>query len=151
MKFGDIMIPEKVAIKNIGLVAKTVRTNNVAEFNSDTGKIMSLWMKAYQDGFCTQDKVSYGVYSNYESGDKGDYDISVAVESTDIDAEKILIESGNYLKFVFEGEMPKAVIEGWQYIWQYFDDSTQYTRKYSTDFEKYIPGFSGVEVYISIL
>lgn len=42
------MIPEKVKIKNIELVARTVRTNNEAEFNSAAGKIMSLWMSACQ-------------------------------------------------------------------------------------------------------
>jgi predicted transcriptional regulator YdeE len=141
---------EIIKLGEISLVARTVRTNNHDEFNESTAKIMPLWLKAYEDGFCQANKVSYGIYHNYASDYQGDYDISVAVEEGVV-GEKVKIQAGQYLKFTFRGEMPKAVIDGWQYIWQYFSESVKDKRKYSTDFEKYDPEFQGVEIFISII
>ena len=62
---------------------------------------MPLWVKAYEDGFCSKDNISYGVYHNYASDVNGDYDVSVAVESNQLNGEKLQIKSGRYLKFVF--------------------------------------------------
>ena len=145
------MVPEIVKIESFKVKAKTIRTNNDTEFNVETAKIMPLWQECYQSGFCKEDEVSYGVYHKYASDYKGDYSVSVGVSSQKVGGEDLLVGGGKYLKFVFEGEMPQAVIDGWQYIWQYFSQSNVPERSYKTDFEKYIPGFSGVEIYISII
>ena len=145
------MEPEIVTIKEIDVVSRTVRTNNKNESDQDTAKIMPLWMSAFEDGFCTGEKVSYGIYHNYESDLNGDYDISVAVESSVEDSQDMQIESGKYLKFTFAGEMPQVVVDGWHVVWGYFETNSAHQRKYGTDFEKYIPGNQGVEIYISIL
>lgn len=144
------MEPETVTIKEVDVVSRSVRTNNESESDQSTAKIMPLWMKAFEDGFCTGEQVSYGIYHNYESDHNGDYDVSVAVESTVEDNHDMQIESGKYLKFSFSGEMPQVVVDGWHAVWNYFETNKKYQRKYSTDFEKYVPGNQGVDIYIAI-
>lgn len=141
---------EVVDIDDIKVVARTIKTNNKNESDIGTAKIIPLWMKAFEDAFCTGEQVSYGIYHNYESDHSGDYDFSVAVESSVEDSENMQIEPGRYLKFSFAGEMPQVVINGWHTIWKYFEQSQDYIRKYGTDFEQYIPGNQGVEIFISI-
>ena len=145
------MEPEIVNVKETDVLSRSVRTNNKNESDQATAKIMPLWMKAFEDGFCTGEQVSYGIYHNYESDVNGDYDVSVAVESAVEGNQDMQIESGEYLKFTFIGEMPQVVIDGWRTVWEYFETVKKHQRKYGTDFEKYVPGNQGVEIYISIL
>jgi predicted transcriptional regulator YdeE len=98
----------------------------------------------------------YSIYTDYESDYKGKYTsiIGHRVSSIVSIPEGMVVREfngGNYLKFTAKGEMPKAVIEIWQEIWN--QDNTL-NRQYTTDFEIYSEksqrgAESEVEIYIA--
>lgn len=91
-----------------------------------------------------------GIYYNYESDENGEYDVMAGVEGEDKALTQVEIQSGRYLCFKFEGELPAACIQGWMYVWNYFQQADcAYKRVYATDFEKYTSE-SGVEIYIGV-
>lgn len=90
------------------------------------------------------DAYTYGIYHNYESDADGKFDVLVGTDSilsADADAlgwRSANIACGLYLVFEVKGAVPQAVIEAWQFIWQYFADAQcPYKRTFSTDFERY--------------
>ena len=140
-----------VNIDSKELIVRTIRTNNKDEANSETAKITPLWQEAFEAEFCKQGQVAYGIYHNYASDFEGDYDVSVGIEPhADTEGEILQLAGGRYLKFTSPGELPKAVIDGWYAIWEYFAENQTYKRSYYTDFEKYTPDFLGVDIYIGI-
>ncbi|WP_372652849.1 GyrI-like domain-containing protein [Halobacteriovorax sp.] len=145
---------EVVNVQGFKVRGFSVRTKNELESDPSTGKIPTLWKKFFDEltpKFDTKSNI-YGVYTNYESDDSGEFDIFATTDGLNNceGTETLDVESGKYLVFVQDGEMPNAVIEAWVEIWEYFkSDECLFTREYKTDFEKYI-GPSRVEVYIGI-
>lgn len=147
---------QTLRIKKLILSGISVITNNHSEMSDDSSKIPQLWEDYYSKNVHLKTKHKsnkghmYGVYSDYTSDVNGDYKVTVAVEVKKESSTCIDIENEKYLVFSAKGELPDIVIDTWETIWEYFEKNSEYTRKYSIDFEKYISE-DEIEIYISIL
>ena len=142
-------------IKKLMISGISTITNNELEM-SENGKIAGLWEEYFQKDIYkkTFDKAKsdfmYGVYSNYEFNETGNYKVTVGVEVTK-PKNAITIEKDKYLVFSKKGEFPDVVIDTWYDVWDYFSsENCEYERAYNFDFEKY-ENEDEVEIYISIL
>lgn len=161
-KEEPLVNPELVVREAIRFIGTTVRTTNQDEMNEKTAKIPGNWNSFFSASIANKipNKSSedmFGVYSQYETDASGPYNLTVAlqVEPNTIapnSLESIDAKASRYLKFTARGEMPAAVIDMWQQIWQYFaSDSHGYSRAYTVDFEHYDNRTPDkVDVFISI-
>ncbi|OPA71805.1 hypothetical protein BB381_07210 [Campylobacter pinnipediorum subsp. caledonicus] len=125
-------------------------TTNKDESDLKTSVIDKLWNNFFKSGVSNESNVKYGVYFNYKDKYFGKYDILVGTKNSKKQTlDTVEIQKGKYLVFKKEGRIPEIVIELWQEIWHFFENST-IKRTYTTDFEKYIDN-NKVEIYISIL
>jgi predicted transcriptional regulator YdeE len=137
-----------------------VRTDNTLEMDPSKAKIPGLWGKFFQEG--TPEKIPskkprsipLGIYTDYETDHQGPYSLVAGVETTDLKSipngmRGLAIPGGKYLVFTATGQMPKALIETWMYIWSYFSKNSNYKRTYTTDFERY-ESSEKVEIYIAV-
>jgi len=147
----------KDEFKVIGISTET--TNQDSKSMEDMGK---LWQKFYQERIPEKipnkagDEV-YAIYTDYESKHEGKYTsiIGIKVSSLDIVPEGLVgrsFKADGYIKFTAKGEMPGAVANIWQAIW---DRDKELNRKYTADFEVYGAKSqrgrnSEVEVYIAV-
>ncbi len=92
-------------------------------------------------------------YSNYESNEKGEYDVSIGYE-VERDSQlkggwvKKVIPAGKYAKFVVRGNVSKEIPSFWQNLWE-----MNLPRKFGCDFEECINMDmlnAEVHVYISL-
>jgi predicted transcriptional regulator YdeE len=148
---------QKQSLESLNLVGFSVRTTNAAEMSQDTAQIASLWQKFSTQVWptLTSDSQVFGVYTNYESDYAGAFDVIACTDSLNVneleDTVVTTIESGDYLTFKAQGEMPQAVIDLWGEVWAYFSQpNCPHTRKYTSDFERYI-GEDQVEISIAIV
>ncbi len=137
------------------------RTNNKAEF-SGNGIIGKIWERVFKENLrekitnAVSDEI-YGVYSNYESDENGDYDYFVGYKAKDLNnvpqglkGKKIL--AGPYKKFeTKKGPVHQVVPEMWGQIW----NELKGKRAFKTDFEIYgnkaqDPNNAVVEIFIGI-
>ena len=150
-------VTTRAAINAIGI---EVRTNNTLEMDPSKAKIPVLWGKFFQEGIPEKisskkpNSVPLGIYTDYESDHRGPYSLIASVETTDLKSipngmRGLTIPSGKYLVFTSAGRMPQALIETWMYIWNYFSKSSNYTRTYTTDFERY-ESKEKVEIHIAV-
>lgn len=131
------------------------RTNNS---DPDMTKVIGeLWQEffaagVYQSIAHKKDNKSLGLYTNYESGVNGAYDVLVCCEientvdlPTGVEAQTI--PAGKYAKFVVQGHMQKAVAEFWLKLC-----SMDLNRKFSCDYEEYQSGcdLDNAEIHIYI-
>jgi predicted transcriptional regulator YdeE len=144
-------------IEGFEVVGFSVRTRNEDEMNPSTAKISALWNKFYSDASLklTTESQVYGVYTNYESDYTGPFDVvacsNMLTTETLKESTKISIRSGKYLTFSAKGEMPKAVMDLWTEIWNYFNSpDCVHSRTYTTDFEHYKDA-DEIEISIAIL
>lgn len=141
-------------VKKLMMAGISVVTNNEIEKNEDEAKIPKLWEEYFEKNiygktFNKSNKdYMYGVYSEYEDENKGEYKVTIAVEVTK-PKNAIVIEDKRYLVFNKKGELPFIVSELWEEIWDYFENNSEYERDYLIDFEKYAKE-DEVEIYISI-
>ncbi len=141
-------------VKNLMISGISCITNNKFELESEDGKIPQLWddyieTNAYGKTFNkANSKYIYGVYNDYTSDVNGDYKVTVGVEVTK-PKNAIVIEDERYLVFSKKGELPDVVLQTWAEIWEYFEGESEYERKYTIDFEKYVKE-DEIEIYISI-
>ena len=146
----------------VELNEKTVVGLNARTSNNDenmTQVIGGLWQHFFADGIYhsilnKKNACSIGLYSNYENGAMGAYDVTVCCEVSKCEdlptGTKIkTIPAGKYAKFVVKGHMQTAVAEFWTKLW-----SMDLNRKYSCDFEEYQSGGDmengEIHMYISI-
>ena len=139
---------ENTVVKGIA-----VRTDNASEMNPSTAKIGALWEEFYQQiaPHLSEKSNVFGLYTNYESDHNGAFDV---VACSDVlgknNASSFQIQSGHYLVFKGAGEMPQAVIDLWNKVWEYFEsESCEHTRAFTSDFELY-KNDKEIEIYISI-
>lgn len=97
----------------------------------------------------TGDMRLYSVYSAYESGELGSFDITAGVAVSN-GPSAVRIEAGDYLVFTGQGEMPQMVLAVWQAIWQYFDQHPEIRRSWRSDFEAY-SGPDQVAIHIGVI
>lgn len=131
------------------------RTKNSDEVSPSTARIGNLWGQFYS---LVADRMrpemrKYGVYYQYESDFSGEFNVLVGTDSNECvepELRGVKIESGKYAVFARTGDMPKAVIDAWSEVWDYFSaTSCPYERAYITDFELY-KGLNEVDLYIAV-
>ncbi len=158
MKSEDIVrkiTPELIKVEAFSVVGLRERTKNIDEFNPQTARLPALWERFHTSQIATQkpNSLIYGVYSDYESDDKGFYTVTFGIEVNDSKTisygDSVNIKKGNYLIFKNTGPMPKTIIETWQAIWHFFDTQTNISRAYETDFEVYM-GQEQCAIYIGV-
>lgn len=129
-----------VELKEKRVAGIRIRTSNT---DSDMqSKIGMAWQRFFGEGVYNsipgkKNGKSIGLYTNYENGIDGAYDVMVCceVEDTAILPENVqhgIIASGKYAKFVIHGHVQKAVEEFWMKLY-----SVNLDRKFSCDFEEY--------------
>lgn len=139
------MNPELVELRTPREVTGlTVRTSNASERDPATAALPGLWARffaAAASGAGTPPAEVFSVYAEYESDVNGEYTVVVGREAgRSVSGERtIRIPAGRYVVFTSSGEMPAAVIAGWQQVWAYFDRPGAPQRAYTTDFEYYDP------------
>jgi predicted transcriptional regulator YdeE len=133
-----------------------IRTTNENEMNPETAKIAELWARFGAGAFplLTQDSRVFGLYTNYESDDAGAFDVIACSDTLTpeslTDSITAKVESGKYVRFSAQGEMPKVVIDLWGEVWNYFAaENCPHQRAYTVDFEQY-KNPTDVEVYIAV-
>ncbi|WP_207384156.1 GyrI-like domain-containing protein [Legionella nagasakiensis] len=151
--------PKVTHINGFTVMGLSVRTINRDEFNQKTAKLPTLWEEFSSKNIA--DKVInrvphspiFGVYSDYESDATGYYTVTAGVT---VDKEKestewstIHIPSGYYLVFENNSVVPQAVVETWQYVWNYFASQNAHQRNFNADFEVY-RGTKDFALYIGI-
>lgn len=131
---------EIVYCEDKAVVGVKTRTSNS---NPDMGRsIGELWQGFYEKGIYQSiaDKKngkSIGLYTNYEDGANGEYDVMVCCEVTSSKnspdgVQTLTIPAGNYAKFVVTGDMHTVVTEFWTKLW-----SMDLDRRFSCDYEEY--------------
>ena len=159
-------VDNSMTVESCTLITETicqgisVRTTNHDELSPQSAKIGSLWQHFYQNHFNRLKPNSdlYGIYHNYESDALGAFDVTASwrvndyqgdIEAID-NLETVVIPTGKYLIFSESGEMPGAVINAWQAVWQYFNElDCRFDRRYDVDFEHYV-NETKVDIYIGV-
>lgn len=151
------MTPTLVHIDSFIVTGIKTRTSNDNEMIPAQAKLPILWGSFINQNISSKiaNKVKqspiYGVYTNYASDYRGDFDVVAGVKTARIikdDFSSVEIKGGNYLVFEGKGEMPQIVVNTWLNIWNYFNEPQSVSRLYTTDFEVY--GKDSVAIYIAV-
>lgn len=126
-------------MKIIGISART--TNKDGQAAADLEK---LWQKFTAENIVDkiENKTSsdiYCVYTDYKSDYTEDYTVLIGPEVSDFEniPDGLLgreFPEQKFKKFVAKGEMPNAVMETWQTIW---NNDSALNRAYTYDYERY--------------
>lgn len=126
-------------------IIKSVRTNNFKDENI-MQKISEMWKEA-SSILRNQNEVKYGLYYDYESDYKGDYTLSVAIESSDNDSTIKIPNTTKYEIFEVDTLDELGILNAWREIWD-LEEKGDLERDYSFDFEKYYPN-GQIEIHIA--
>lgn len=126
-------------------IIKSVRTNNFKD-EAIMQKITDMWKEA-SSVLENQDEVIYGLYHDYESDYKGDYTLSVAIESSDNGTTIQIPNTSKYEIFDVDTSDENGILNTWKQIWER-EEKGDLKRAYSFDFEKYYPN-SQIEIHIA--
>lgn len=133
---------------------KPVRiSNNDPEVIAKISKLWGDFMAKSAEIENPKTKKAICTYSNYESDEKGLYDIAMGLETTEANTKSDnfvskTIPAGKYAKFIVKGPMQKSVPEFWKKLWE-----MDLPRKFDCDFEEYQvsdPLDSEVHIFISL-
>lgn len=151
----NITIQEK---KIIGLAIRTTNENG-----QSANDIELLWQKFWKEEALHQveHKINddiYAIYTHYETDFTGYYDTIIGYEVSTLaiipeGLVGIVIEEGEFAKFVSKGKMPEAVFNTWVDIWsdQAFNSKRAYRADFTVHGKKYNDGPDAeVETYISV-
>ncbi|OEH92005.1 GyrI-like domain-containing protein [Bacillus solimangrovi] len=143
-------------------IGKAETTTNEAEIKGE-GVIPTQWGSLYESHLLEQipnkkNSAIIALYTDYESGELGEYTFALGSEVTAVDdvpdnLKSYQIVEGNYIVFTTRrGPVQTVVMEAWQYIWEW---SKTNERAFRTDFELYDerctdPENSEVDIYISV-
>jgi predicted transcriptional regulator YdeE len=146
--------PEMI-LHGLSLGKKTSNTNGQSAI--DCG---SLWQKFIGEDYANQilDKTGQeilAVYHEYEGDYTAQFSYFIGCRVSDqavlpAGLEKLVVQKGNYEKFVAKGHMPECISETWKMIWV-----SAINRSYKADFEVYDErskdwNDAEVDVYVSI-
>ena len=144
----------------VQLTEKQVAGLKIRTSNNDPQmieKIGAIWQRFYGEGIEAslagrKNDKCIGLYSNYENGVDGAYDVMVGCEvaagvSQPEPVEMATIAAGSYAKFVVHGDVQQAVGDFWMKLWEMKLD-----RKFGSDFEEYQPGedMANAEIHLYI-
>lgn len=148
-----IMQPQLQRLGAFNVSGLTTRTSSLDEIGHRAEGIFALWNRFFEERIYEKtphrlaDKHLYGVYTAYEIGADGAFDITIGVAVAD--NKTVCIEGGDYLAFTGRGAMPQMVLSVWEAIRQYCDDHPEIRRRYRSDFEAY-SGPEQVSIYIGV-
>ena len=123
----------------------SIRTTNADEAQPGRAQIPALWQRFFEEGLSAAVAGAvYGVYTAYATDASGPYTLVVGGASDGRSAPgeplvRVQIPAGRYLAFTSKGDVPAAVVAGWQGVWEYFAGAHAPRRAYTTDFELYDP------------
>ena len=142
----------------INLKEKTLSSLKPARISNNDPEVVSKISKLWEEFMIKSSEIenpktkkAICTYSNYESDEKGLYDISMGLEITKPSAKSNnfalkTIPAGKYAKFIVKGPVQKSVPEFWKELWK-----MNLPRKFDCDFEEYqIVGPLNAEVHIFI-
>ena len=140
------MNPRIIQRNETKVIGLEIRTSNEIEAQPAQSRIREAWKKFDELKNEIPDRanehIAFGLYSGYESGDKGLYSLAACSEVRTL--ERVpqgmvgkIIPPGKYLVFTAKGEMPHAIMSVWEGIWKYFSNGTSYKRTFTADFEVY--------------
>ncbi|RXJ04504.1 AraC family transcriptional regulator [Anaerobacillus alkaliphilus] len=127
-------------------VIRSVRTNNFKD-DAILHKITEMWKEA-SSILKNYNNVRYGLYYNYESDYKGDYTLSVAIESNENELTLKIPNTSKYEIFEVDTAEEFGILNAWKKIWER-EEKGDLERAYSFDFEKYYPN-GQIEIHIAI-
>ena len=144
---------EVVALEEKVIAGVSARTRNDAPDMQQV--IGGLWSDFYGKGIYAavagkKNGKAIGLYSDYESGASGAYDVTVACEVAADEPQregviKKVIPAGHYARFVVKGDMVQAVAVFWGELWNMDLD-----RAYTGDFEEYQDNEACATIHIYI-
>lgn len=128
-------------------------SNNDPEVSAKISKLWGKFMTKSAEIENPKIKKAICTYSNYESDEKGLYDVAIGLEITKprANADNFILKTipaGKYAKFIVKGPMQKSVPEFWKKLW-----GMNLPRKFDCDFEEYQiadPLNSEVHIFISL-
>lgn len=128
-------------------------SNKDPEVSARISKLWEEFMKKSHEIENSKTKKAICTYSNYESNEKGFYDVAIGLEvakpSIKIsDFALKTIPAGKYAKFIVKGPVQKSVAEFWKNLWE-----MNLPRKFDCDFEEYQiadPLNAEVHIFISL-
>ena len=142
-------------IKPMRITGLSVRTNNADE-RTEASRIGPLWQRFGESiGPQLQNGSQvYGVYCHYSSDHLGDFDVIAGTDQSGLKAPENLtsvqLADTPYLVFKARGQLPQAVIDTWQSIWAYFDQTDcPFERAFTTDYEHYVSD-EAADIYIAV-
>ena len=124
---------------------KSIRTNNFKD-EAIMQKITELWNEALIT-LKNQDGVIYGWYYDYESDYKGDYTLSVAIESAGNGSTIEIPNTSTYEIFEVDTSVEHGILHTWKEIWER-EEKGDLKRAYTFDYEKYYPN-GLIEIHIA--
>lgn len=127
-------------------ILESTRTNNFTDPDMYS-KITGIWQNV-QGQPEVANTVIYGVYHNYESNYKGDYDLSIATSSFTT-TKKLTVSEQGYKIFKVDRSKENGVFETWQQIWA-LEENGELDRAYSFDYEKYDVN-GQIEIFIAVI
>ncbi len=145
---------EIVELKEAKIAGLAARTNNSSPDMENV--ISGLWQRFFAEGgySAIPDKISgsaLGIYTDYESDERGDYTFMTGCAVTGDAPEGFEVRTlpaGKYARFTVVGDMVTAVKGFWQQLWEMPLDRT-----YVFDFEEYRnadPENCEIHIYIGI-
>lgn len=150
------MSEQMLSVAPFHVVGIEVTTSNQnAQSIADIGE---LWARFFDEQIFDQipykeEENIYMVYTDYTSRHSGTYTalLGAKVPSLDYVPKNMTGKSFNggvFMKFVAKGQMPQALIDTWQKIWNLDDDLG---RSYTHDFEVYTEkAHEEVEVFVAV-
>ncbi len=140
---------ELVHFDGMSVAGPSIRTDN----QKASREIPLFWKKVFQEDILTKiphaaSGYVYGVYSDYESDQKGAYSLTggIEVEETQELPEGIavrIIPEGLYAVFTAHG--PEELVNTWKAIW-----NSGLKRTYKFDFEEYGAEDQSVKIYVGV-
>ncbi len=136
-----------MTIESFTVSGSSVRTTNALEA-SGSGELAGLWARYYESHPPSSETI-YGVYSDYQSNASGEYTVTAGTRTGSTGSSVVTVESGTYLVFPANGQMPGAIIDAWKSVWEFFSENQPYERTFRTDFEQY-NGPASAAIYIGV-
>lgn len=155
------MTPSVVQVPAFSVAGIAVRTCNRDEMAPERARIGGLWDRFFSESWARRlpgpgaDGLLFGVYSAYESGQHGAFDVTAGVSAVGqaeppVGTDRVEVQPGDYLVFHGEGTMPQMVTDAWATVWRYFEAHPEVRRRFATDFERY-DGPEHVAIHIGVL
>lgn len=141
--------------KSLNIIGISIATTN--ENGKSAQDLSALWNKFYTEKIAekipgTLNHKIYAIYTDYENDFRGKYTAIIGMEVSSLHhiPEGLVgraFPEEYFTEFIAKGEMPAAIINTWEEIWQRDKDLH---RAYTYDFEVYTDKPSEVSIFISV-